>query len=63
MTRVLQRRAAAGDGEREMTAGLNVLRTANEPVVVIAYGLAKGSPGERNTLVFDHGAKRLVSRC
>ena len=46
-----------------MTAGLNVLRTANEPVVVIAYGLAKGSPGERNTLVFDHGAKRLVSRC
>ncbi|MBN3274812.1 HSP70 protein, partial [Polyodon spathula] len=37
-------------------AGLNVLRIINEPTAAaIAYGLDKGSRGERNVLIFDLG--------
>ncbi|XP_056397251.1 heat shock 70 kDa protein-like [Hyla sarda] len=50
------------DSQRQATkdagviAGLNVLRIINEPTAAaIAYGLDKGSRGERNVLIFDLG--------
>ncbi|KAK9534493.1 heat shock 70 kDa protein 1 [Anarhichas minor] len=50
------------DSQRQATkdagviAGLNVLRIINEPTAAaIAYGLDKGSSGERNVLIFDLG--------
>ncbi|XP_018416156.1 PREDICTED: heat shock 70 kDa protein isoform X2 [Nanorana parkeri] len=50
------------DSQRQATkdagviAGLNVLRIINEPTAAaIAYGLDKGSRGERNILIFDLG--------
>ncbi|XP_077154873.1 heat shock 70 kDa protein-like [Ranitomeya variabilis] len=50
------------DSQRQATkdagviAGLNVLRIINEPTAAaIAYGLDKGSHGERNVLIFDLG--------
>ncbi len=50
------------DGQRQATkdagtiAGLNILRIINEPTAAaIAYGLGKGSDGERNVLIFDLG--------
>ncbi|XP_073494112.1 heat shock 70 kDa protein [Phyllobates terribilis] len=50
------------DSQRQATkdagviAGLNVLRIVNEPTAAaIAYGLDKGSRGERNVLIFDLG--------
>ncbi|XP_063794112.1 heat shock 70 kDa protein-like [Pseudophryne corroboree] len=50
------------DSQRQATkdagviAGLNVLRILNEPTAAaIAYGLDKGSRGERNILIFDLG--------
>ncbi|CAO2609101.1 Heat shock 70 kDa protein 1-like [Lemmus lemmus] len=50
------------DSQRQATkdagviAGLNVLRIINEPTAAaIAYGLDKGSHGERHVLIFDLG--------
>ncbi|KAM4701796.1 heat shock 70 kDa protein-like [Discoglossus pictus] len=50
------------DSQRQATkdagviAGLNVLRIINEPTAAaIAYGMDKGSRGERNVLIFDLG--------
>ncbi|XP_077142068.1 heat shock 70 kDa protein [Ranitomeya variabilis] len=50
------------DSQRQATkdagviAGLNVLRIINEPTAAaIAYGLDKGTRGERNVLIFDLG--------
>ncbi|XP_073405040.1 heat shock 70 kDa protein [Dendrobates tinctorius] len=50
------------DSQRQATkdagviAGLNVLRIINEPTAAaIAYGLDKGTHGERNVLIFDLG--------
>ena len=50
------------DSQRQATkdagviAGLNVLRIINEPTAAaIAYGLDKGTTGERNVLIFDLG--------
>ncbi|XP_068120775.1 heat shock 70 kDa protein-like [Hyperolius riggenbachi] len=50
------------DSQRQATkdagaiAGLNVLRIINEPTAAaIAYGLDRGSRGERNVLIFDLG--------
>ena len=50
------------DSQRQATkdagliAGLNVMRIINEPTAAaIAYGLDKGSQGERNILIFDLG--------
>jgi len=50
------------DSQRQATkdagsiAGLNVMRIINEPTAAaIAYGLDKGSKGERNVLIFDLG--------
>ena len=52
------------DSQRQATkdagliAGLNVMRIINEPTAAaIAYGLDKGSRGERNILIFDLGGK------
>jgi L1 cell adhesion molecule like protein len=50
------------DAQRQATkdagaiAGLNILRIINEPTAAaIAYGLDKGTTGERNVLIFDLG--------
>ena len=49
--RVLQRLAVASDEGRGLSAGLNVIRIINEQTAAaIAYGLDKGSPGERKSL-------------
>ena len=46
-----QRQATKDAGS---TAGLNVLRTINEPTAAaIAYGLDKKATGERNALIYD----------
>ena len=48
-----QRQATKDAG---VIAGLNVMRIINEPTAAaIAYGLDKGSQGERNILIFDLG--------
>lgn len=55
-----QRQMSKGVG---LIAGLNVMRIINEPMAAaIAYGLDKGSQGERNILIFDLMAGRLMPR-
>jgi L1 cell adhesion molecule like protein len=56
------------DSQRQSTkdagriAGLEVLRIINEPTAAaIAYGLDKGSAGEKNILIFDIGGKQSAS--
>ena len=56
------------DSQRQSTkdagkiAGLEVLRIINEPTAAaIAYGLDKGTDGEKNILIFDIGGKLSAS--